>query len=383
MSTASTSTTQTATIDGVTLADRPDGELLPARAFLSQPLFEAELEHVFERSWLHVADLAELASAGDYVSAQIGRVPVIVMRGHDGELRGFLNACRHRGAALVDGTGNCGAQIRCPYHAWSYRTDGTLAGVPYREEFDCRVDGMNLVPIRVAACGPMVFGCLDDRAPAFEDWAGDLPTALARAGAHRMVPSFRFTYDVPVNWKLYVENGLDGYHIQFVHDVLAGIVARPGEATHTFEAWSSYTLAPVAAEMLAMVSAASGAAPPVDGEPPRIRFGNVLPNLIPVLTPGDFSYLRIDPLAVDRIRLIGRSFDLDDAAARALRGFRSQAFDRTNQQDIAVVTRVQRGLAAGRHLPPGVHSRTLECRVGHFERMLLRELRAGLDAAAR
>jgi choline monooxygenase len=352
---------------------------LPARAFLSPAFFEAELEHVFERSWVHVADLAELAAAGDYVSAQIGRVPVVVVRGQDGEVRGFLNACRHRGAALVDGAGNCGAQMRCPYHAWSYRTDGTLAGVPYREEFDCRVDGMSLVPVRVAICGPMVFGCVSELAPAFEEWAGQLPEALARAGAHDMKPSFQLAYDVPVNWKLYVENGLDGYHIQFVHDVLAGIVARPGDATHAFETWSSYTLAPVAAEMLAMVSAASGAPPP-EGEPVRIRFGNLLPNLIPVLTPGDFSYLRIDPLAVDRIRLVGRSFDHDDAAARALRGFRAQAFDRTNQQDIAVVTRVQRGLAGGR-LPPGVHSRTLECRVGHFERMLLRELRAGLAAS--
>jgi choline monooxygenase len=355
-------------LDGIDLADRPDGELLPPRAFLSSAWFEAELERVFERAWIHVADLAELTKPGDYVGAQIGRVPVVIVRGQDDVLRGFLNACRHRGAALVDGAGNCGAQLRCPYHAWSYRTDGTLAGVPYREEFDCRIEGLSLVPIRVATCGPMVFGCLDDRAPAFEAWAGQLPADLAQVGAGEMKPAFRFEYEVPVNWKLYVENGLDGYHIQFVHDVLAGIVARPGDATHTFETYSSFTLAPVAAQVLAMVSA-------VEGADIRIRFGNLLPNLIPVLTPGDFSYLRIDPIAVDRIRLVGRSFDHDDQAARTLRDFRSQAFDRTNQQDIAVVTRVQRGIGGGR-LPAGVHSRTLECRVGHFERMLLRELRS-------
>ncbi len=361
-----------ANVDGVDLRDRPEGEALPASAFRSSAVFEAELEHVFEKSWIHVADLPELQQPGDYVTARIGRVPVLVVRGHDGALRGFLNACRHRGAAIAEGAGNCGQTLRCPYHAWTYRTDGTLAGVPYREEFDCRADGRGLVAIRVATVGPFVFGCLDPATPAFEAWAGQLTGALDAVSAAQMKPAFQFVYDVPVHWKLYVENGLDGYHIPFVHDVLADLVApAAGGAENVLEPHASYTLAPVSAALAQMVAAGGG---PAD---PKIRFGLVFPNIIPVVTPGDVSYLRIDPVAPDRIRLVARSFDLDDEPARALRGFREQSFDRTNRQDIAIVTRVQEALAASARMPPGLHGRELEVRIGHFERLVLAALRKG------
>jgi choline monooxygenase len=217
----------------------------------------------------------------------------------------------------------------------------------------------------------MVFGCLDEAAPPFEVWAGELPAAFQALGDPPYRAAFQFAYDVPVNWKLYVENGLEGYHIQFVHDFLADLVPNTGDAENFLEAHSSYTLAPVSAQLAQMVAAAGGPANP------RIRFGHVFPNLIPVLTPGDFSYLRIDPVAPDRMRLTARSFDLDAEPARALRAFRAESFDRTNQQDIAVVRRVQQGLQAGSRLPPGTHAVMLEARIGHFERLLLGELRRG------
>jgi phenylpropionate dioxygenase-like ring-hydroxylating dioxygenase large terminal subunit len=104
----------------------------------------------------------------------------------------------------------------------------------------------------------------------------------------------------------------------------------------------------------------------------RVRFGHVFPNLIPVLTPGDFAYLRIDPIAPDRVRLRSRSFDLGGAAV-ATRDFRRDAVDRTNKQDLAIVERVMRGLRA-RGLPAGVHAEMLEGRIAHFESQVVRAL---------
>src|SRR4030095_4546157 len=94
-------------------------------------------------------------------------------------------------------------------------------GAPRRDDF-AGVDfsRRGLVPIRTATLGPMVFGCLDAAAPPFETWAGELPAALARAGGDRMELAFEYTYEVDVNWKIYVENGLEGYHVAVVHDVL-------------------------------------------------------------------------------------------------------------------------------------------------------------------
>ena len=358
-------------LDGLDLSDPAEGTLLPPRAFTSRDVYERELRTVFAQSWVHVADVHDVPKPGDYRAGTIGQVPVVVVRDQDGELRGFVNACRHRNAALVDGSGNCGTELKCPYHAWSYKTDGSLAGVPYRDEFDeAQLQNRNLVPIRLGTVGPLVFGCLSEDAPPLETWAGQLVDAAARAHANDMRAVFEFEYDVPVNWKVYVENALEGYHIGFVHDVLNEFVVQR-EATHEFEDHSSYTYAPITERFLAM-------APRPDyltgKDATHVRFGHVFPNLIPVITPGELSYLRIDPVGHDRIRLRARSFDIGGPIEQ-LEEFRKESFDRTNKQDIGVVTRVQQGLQAD-HLPAGVHSNMLECRIGHFERMVVRALRA-------
>jgi choline monooxygenase len=359
-------------IDGVSLADRQGRELLPARAFLSPAFYAAELKYVFERSWVHVADLPDLTKPGDYVSAQIGRVPVLVVRSESGMLRGFVNACRHRGATLAEGSGNCGKHLRCPYHAWTYTTDGRLAGVPYREEFRGELDGLGLLPIRIATAGPLVFGCLDEQAEPFEHYAGELPEVLRDFGTSGMETAFTLSYELPVNWKVYVENALDGYHIQFVHDLLPQMLGRMFEGAHAFGRNGSASQVPLDVALFGSLLGSELAS-----AHDYARFGFLLPNFVPVLTPFELNYLRVDPLGPESIRLVGRSFDRG-GAAQLTRELRKNAFDRTNQQDVEVVTRVQRGLS-GERLPPFVYAETLEQRIGHFEQMLLRELRQGLQ----
>jgi choline monooxygenase len=189
--------------------------------------------------------------------------------------------------------------------------------------------------------------------------------------------AFECTYDVPVNWKVYVENGLEGYHVPVVHDLLNDFVDTRS-ARHFLEEHSSYSHALIKASYRELMPPA----PPHLGpeETACSRFGLVFPNLIPVVTPVDFSYLRIDPVACDRIRLVGRSFDLGGAYAGEFRAFRREAFDRTNQQVFAVVIRVQRGLAA-RGFEGGVYAAFLECRIGHFERLVSRALTYGARVA--
>jgi choline monooxygenase len=364
-------------IDGCDVSEPAPGRLLPPRAFFSPTVFDVEMREIFARSWVHVADLPELRAPGDFVAATIGTSPVVIVRGHDGEVRGFLNVCPHRGATIAEGRGNCGRQLKCPYHAWSFATDGRLVGAASREEFTCDFSTIGLLPIRVATAGPMVFGCLAADAPSFEEWIGELPRALDRAGAERMDLAFEYTYEVDVNWKVYVENGLEGYHVAVVHDVLNDFVETKS-ARHYFEEHSSYTHAFIKPEYQTMVPEL----PHLSAEEQRyVRFGHIFPNLIPVLAPAEFSYLRIDPLGPERIRLVARSFDLGGDLA-ALRDFRRDAIDRTNQQDIGVVTRVQRGLHA-HGFRGGVHSAFLESRIGHFERMVSRALTGERRSLAR
>ena len=343
-------------IDGVELTPPAPGALVPPRAFHSPALFELEERAIFARSWVHVADLIDVPGPGDFAAASIGRTPVLLIRDREtGELRGFLNACRHRGAQLVEGSGHCERQLRCPYHAWSYGSDGRLIGVPHRDEFACDVSERGLVSVRVGTAGPMIFACLDPSAPELGEWLGQLPEALGAAGVGSWRLAWELAFEVDANWKLFVENANDGYHIEFVHDVLTDLVVLDSGET-TLEAHGAYSMADVNPAYV----------PPELGSA-RIRFGCVFPSLIPVLTPGDLTYIRVDPMAVDKLRLFVRSYD-DQPDDSPLRELRRQATVRTTEQDIAVVLRAQRGLRA-HGLPPGVHGARLEDRIGHFERL--------------
>ena len=352
-------------IDNLALVVPAPGTNLAPAAFTSRAVFDLEQRAIFARSWVHVADLRDVPNPGDYATATIGRTPILLVRDRNtGELRGFLNACRHRGAQLLDGKGTCEKQIKCPYHAWSYSLDGTLVGVPFRDEFAPDVDAMGLVPVRIGVVGPLIFACIDRDAPALETWIGQLAEVAAPVASWDF--AFELTYEIEANWKLFVENANDGYHVPFVHDVLTDALV-PDSGVTTLEPHSAYTMANINPAFVP---------PGRDPAAAKIRFGHIFPNLIPVLSPSDLTYIRVDPIAHDRLRLFVRSYDVPEFAM--LRDFRKAAFQRTTDQDIAVVVRTMRGLAA-EGLPPGVHAAQLEARIGHLERMwaeaMIREVR--------
>jgi phenylpropionate dioxygenase-like ring-hydroxylating dioxygenase large terminal subunit len=364
-----------AIIDGLAITVPPPGRNLPPAAFTSRAVFEVEQRAIFAKSWVHVCDLRDVAQPGHYVTSTIGRTPVVILRdAKDGTLRGFLNACRHRGAKLLDGKGTCEKQIKCPYHAWSYGQDGKLLGVPYREEFTClEAEQMGLVPVRVGVVGPLIFACIDPTAPSFDTWVGELAAHVVEKDVASWEFAFELTYELEANWKLFVENANDGYHIQFVHDVLTDLLA-PDSGVTVLEPHGAYSFANV-----------NPAYVPPDQDPAlaKIRFGHIFPNIIPVCSPSDFTYIRVDPIAHDRLRLFVRSYDKPEFSSfRELRKF---AFERTTDQDIAVVERTMRGLYA-EGLPAGIHASQLEERIGHLERIwaeaMIREV-GGTSAAKR
>jgi phenylpropionate dioxygenase-like ring-hydroxylating dioxygenase large terminal subunit len=350
-------------VDGIELTPPAPGYNLAPRAFTSREIFELEQRAIFGRAWVHVADLADVPAAGDYTTATIGRTPVLIVRDRKtGELRGFLNACRHRGAQLLEGRGTCDKQIKCPYHAWSYGLDGTLLGIPYREEIACDASAMGLVPVRVGVIGPLIFACIDPTVPELATWVGELPEAFARAALGDWQLAWELSYELEANWKLFVENANDGYHIPFVHDVLTDALV-PDSGDTVLEPHGAYTVARINPALVP---------PGFDPAEAKIRFGCIFPNLIPVLSPSDLTYIRVDPIAHDRLRLFVRSYDRP--GFEELRAFRKAAFERTTDQDIAVVLRTFRGLHA-EGLPAGVHASRLEARIGHVERLWAEAMR--------
>lgn len=182
----------------------------------------ATTRRIFVASWQCLAHESQIVSAGDYVAETIAEVPVIAVRGTDGAIRAFRNACRHRLSPLVaDGAGVCGAELACPYHGWRYALDGrlkTATGFGPAEGFDARTLGLVALPLRLWR--GFVFIALSDAAPDFEAWIApvtmrltDTPLETWRFAARRM-------HDVACRWTLYVENYLEGYHVPVLHKAL-------------------------------------------------------------------------------------------------------------------------------------------------------------------
>jgi choline monooxygenase len=204
----------------IEIAPTPPSSWYTDGAFLAR-----ETETVFRATWQFVARADQLDSPGDFVSGRFLDGPWVVVRGHDGTLRAFFNVCRHHAAEVASGEG-CAAALTCPYHGWRYGLDGRLESAPRlgpARGFDRALFG--LVPMALTTLGPFVGVHL-----ARPD-AGQTPQAISPA-VHQMLEATgygslrwykREHYDMKCNWKVYVDNYLDGgYHVQVLHEGLAG-----------------------------------------------------------------------------------------------------------------------------------------------------------------
>jgi phenylpropionate dioxygenase-like ring-hydroxylating dioxygenase large terminal subunit len=191
---------------------------LPGEWYADRDHYEFELDRVFEREWVGVGIADDVAAPGSYLAATAGRAPVLVVRGDDGALRAFLNVCRHRGSPLGTGTGEARA-LRCPYHGWVYRLDGSLAragGVGRPECFDEADYGLKEIGVTTFARSVLVN--VDPNAAPFD--AGPLAGAVDPFGIDEFEVGRRDRYGCAFNWKVLLENYSENYHTPFVHSQL-------------------------------------------------------------------------------------------------------------------------------------------------------------------
>ena len=178
-----------------------------------------EQERIFERTWQLIGHVSALPRPGSYTTGFAGSQPVLVVRDDEHGLRAYRNVCRHRGSCLLSGAGQCKGAIRCRYHGWTYKFDGTLIGVPEGRQFGERLDkrSLGLMPARVEEMCGLVFVNLDPDATPLADLVGDLPARLARYRIPALEPFGPSGGTQPANWKVVAENYLEGYHIPIAH----------------------------------------------------------------------------------------------------------------------------------------------------------------------
>lgn len=327
---------------------------LPAGFYTSERFFAAELVHVHRRHWFFVGRVEEWPAPGDYRAIDTPGGPAIVLRDQRGTMRAYANTCRHRGALLLTGRGNC-RSIICPYHSWGYRLDGPLAGAPAMEglsDADRRAYG--LLPIRLEEWAGFLFLSYDNDAPDLRSHLGDLPDVFASHRLGEMVCTYTASFPARCNWKLILENAMETYHTGYVHAVTVGAQQSVGVKTHG--AWEALQ---VLSNRSIAVLGDTPPFPPIEGLTEAARRGTYFTCIHPTtqfaVAQDSMWWLAVRPLAADQsVVELGGCFpkpvlSLPDFPERAAPYY--DRWRRVFEEDIGILEQQQIGLTSVLHRP--------------------------------
>jgi choline monooxygenase len=348
---------------------------IPSLWYFDPEIEAAEVRTVFASTWQVAGRLDQLAKAGSFFTTNIAGEPILVVRDSAGVIRAFHNVCRHRAAQVVNEASGTASRFRCRYHGWTYDLSGRLRGTP---EFEgvadfCREE-QGLFPLAVDTWGPLVwvrqarsssghFAC-----PSLREFLAPLPDREEDLALENLRFVARRSYDLACNWKVFVDNYLDGgYHLNTVHPGLAGILDY---AHYRTEIWDYTSL---------QSSPLRGSGKDESGQSPaQVRRGAaayywwVFPNFMMNVYREVMDTNLVLPLGPDRCRVI---FDFYFAHPEA-RSFIAQSMavaDEIQREDIGICEEVQKGLAS-RSYQTGRFSVRREAAGYHFHRLLARQL---------
>ena len=329
---------------------------LPARFYLGDAMQAMESTAVFARSWQLVAHHEQLSGIGDHVVGEVAGVPVIVVRGEDAVLRAFANVCRHRAGPVALCNGRGARALHCKYHGWTYTLEGRLRSAPEMgEAADFDVASIRLPAWRVREWQGLVFVALAEDVPDIDKVYGGIAERIAPIDLAAMRYARHDRYDLACNWKVYVDNFLEGYHLPHVHPALSRLLDYRAYDTELAR-WHSLQSSPIRGGNDIYGSG-------------QAFYYFVYPNVMLNIMPGRLQTNRILPLGPDRCRVEFDYYYAEDGAAQA-RIAADQAFsDEVQAEDIAICEAVQKGLASGTYDAGRLCPRR-ESGVWHFQRLL-------------
>lgn len=320
------------------------------------------LEHqrILLPSWQIACHVSTIPNPGDYITFALGADNILVLRDHAGTVRAFHNVCRHRGARLLEGQGNC-QSVRCPYHGWTYALDGRLRGLPVRESFpDIDLSEHGLAPVRSEIMLGFVFVCLTgDPEPLAQMWGPFLPD-FAPYKMEQMVPLGPiYTEDWDVDWKVAFDNYLESYHVPAGHPGLFrmftpdydGMVILPSGVARGISQLREQP-SPKWSEKRyhALVDAAAHLP---DAERRSWRFYSMLPNLGLDIFPEQMDFFQVLPRGPGKCTIRIGVFGLPDdrREMRALRYLSARINRMIQREDEFLCQRVQQGLMSSSYRP--------------------------------
>ena len=344
-----------------TAADFAVARTPPGWLFTDPDVLAAEQAAVFTGRWLAIGHRSLLPAAGDYITHDSAGLGIVVVRGDDGELRAFHNSCRHRGTRLLDGCGNTGALIRCPYHAWSYTLDGTLAATPVADALAVPADDpLSLARLELAEWSGWVFVALEPAgsvAAQFDDFPD-----LAHLGLGTLTTVTTREYTVSANWKLLVENFNECYHCASAHPALHRLSRGVGFPDYAHSG-REFTGGPMSLEpgVTTLADPVRFFAPGLPGvratDRAMVFYFTLYPNFLLTIAPDYVLVHHVWPLTATTSRVTTHwlvSPVQVDAAGDGIEPA-VRLWHTTNLEDFALCENAQRGLAANGHRPGPYH----------------------------
>ncbi|MFZ0800559.1 MAG: aromatic ring-hydroxylating dioxygenase subunit alpha [Terriglobales bacterium] len=353
-----------------------EASTIPAPWYVDPRIADLEAKTAFSNTWQLVGRAEQVEKPGQFITTTIAGEPIVIVRGNDHILRALYNVCRHHAAAVV--TEPCGQTsiLHCPYHGWNYGLDGSLKGMPEFDgvkDFDRQKNG--LFPARAEAWENFVFVNLDLKAASLRDFLGGLVKRVAPLGVSKLHYFDTRVYDIACNWKVFVDNYLDGgYHVPHLHKGLNSVLDYK---EYTIENEDRYCL-----QSSPMVSSDQDKATGATRKGDRAWYFWQYPNLMINCYEGYMDTNLVLPIDVDHCRVIFDFYfgDVSDAA----REYNQQSVAvgaRVQEEDLGICEAVQRGLKS-RAYNAGRLSVRREAGEHLFHRLLAADLKAGVGAAA-
>jgi len=343
---------------------------IPSAWYLDPAFLETEKRTVFSETWQFVGTTERLANRGAFFTTVVADEPLLIVRDDDERIRAFSNVCRHRAGPVASGDGTRRA-FQCGYHGWTYALDGSLLTTPDFDGVECfRREEHPLPEFETAVWGTLLFVRLAAGGPSLAETLGDLPEKIGHADLGELRFARRKDWYLDCNWKVYVDNYLEGYHIPIVHP---GLFRELDYANYRTETKTLYSIqhSPIKKpDRLRTGDATSGEA----------RYFWVFPNLMLNVYPDNFSTNLIVPVGPERTLTIFEWYfrDPGSAATTALVDETVEFSDEVQIEDIEICEAVQRGLRS-RTYDQGRYSMKMENGVHHFHGLLARAVGVGSD----
>jgi choline monooxygenase len=341
-----------------------ESHTIPSHWYTTQEIHALDLTAIFSRTWQAIGHLSQLRNPGDCLVTAVAGDPIVIVRGRDGQLRSFYNVCRHRGGPLVMDDGSC-TMLQCKYHGWTYHLDGSLRGVPRWDRVDLfDKKDYGLVPVEHLVWQDIVWVCLESPEVPLESLIQGIGERVCAPPRNLLAGlSFykRAVYDVRCNWKAYVDNYLEGYHLPHVHPDLCDLLDIQKYVTETAE-YNSLQYSPFQ-EGDNLYGAGGGEA----------YYYFIWPNFMLNIIPSRLQTNRVIPVAADRCQVIFDYFydDITSPGAIARAEADIEYAHRVQLEDVEICEYVQRGLAS-RAYDRGRFSVECEEGVYHFQSILKR-----------